>query len=392
MARFASLAYGFRPFFLFAGLDAIFNMGLWLAAFLHPAIWPADAIPAMFWHGHEMLFGFVAAAIGGFLLTAVPGWTGLKRIEGGKLGVLVAIWLSGRLAMLPIFAAAPTVTAAVDLLYFPALAAMLAPSLIRTRKLRNMPFLVLLALLFAANLVFHLGRAGIVNGGEMIGLGVTVDIVLILIVVIGGRIIPPFTRSGLARLGIAVEIAPREWLDIAAVASIVAVLGGDLIAPQSAWNGVLALLAAILQAARLAQWQGYRAFRDPLVWVLHVGYAWLVIGLALKGLWLLAAVPFAEKWLHALTVGAFATMILAVMTRASLGHTGRALIAQAPIAGAYLLISLAAAIRVCGPTLAPANYDAVIMLAAACWIGAFAIFLLIYTPILMRPRADGKPG
>jgi uncharacterized protein involved in response to NO len=294
--------------------------------------------------------------------------------------------------MLPYLAIPPAVAVAADLAFFPALVATLSPPLIRARKLRNMPFIVLLTLLFAANLVFHLGSLGTVRDGEVIGLGVTLDIVLILIVVIGGRIIPAFTKSGLAQRGIAVRIVPREWLDIAAIAAVVAVLGGDIAAPQSVWSGALALAAATLQAARLAQWQGYRTLRDPLIWVLHAGYAWLVVGLALKGLWLVAGLAFAEKWLHALTAGAFATMILAVMTRASLGHTGRALIAPAPIAGAYLLISLAAAIRVFGPALAPSDYDIVVTLAGTCWMGAFAIFLLIYTPILMRSRVDGKLG
>ncbi len=392
MTRFVPLAYGFRPFFLLAGVDAVFNMGLWLTAYLHPELWPVEAIPAMYWHGHEMLFGFVAAAICGFLLTAVPGWTGQKSYAGKPLAVLVAIWLVGRVAMLPYLSIPPTIAAGCDLALFPALVAMLSPPLIRARKLRNTPFIVLLTLLFATNLVFHLGSLGVVDGGEVIGLIAAIDIVMIMIVVIGGRIIPAFTRSGLAQHGIMVEITPRKWLDIAAIAAIVAVLGSDLIAPQSIWNGVIALLTATLQGARLAQWQGHRTLRDPLIWILHVGYAWLVVGLALKGLWLVAGVALAEKWLHALTVGAFASMILAVMTRASLGHTGRALIAPVPIAGTYLLISFAAVIRVLGPVVVPSHYDIVVALAGVCWIGAFVLFLLIYTPILTRSRADGKPG
>jgi uncharacterized protein involved in response to NO len=392
MARFVPLAYGFRSFFLLAGVDAIFNMALWLAVYLYPELWPASAIPAVYWHSHEMLFGFVAAALGGFPLTAVPGWTGQKSYAGRPLAVLVAIWFAGRLAMLPYLAIPPIAAAAIDLAFFPALVATLSPRLIRARKVRNMPLIVLLTLLFAANLVFHLGGLGFVSGGEMIGLGVTLDIGLILIVVIGGRIIPPFTRSGLTRHGIAVEIVPHKWLNITAIASIVAVLGGDLIAPQSVWNGALVLLTAVLQGARLAQWQGHRTLRDPLIWVLHAAYAWLVVGLALKGLWLVAGVAFAERWLHALTVGAFATIILAMMTRVSLGYTGRVLIAPAPIAGAYLLISFAAAIRVFGPVVVPSANDIVVTLAGTCWVGAFAIFLLIYTPILTRSRADGRPG
>jgi uncharacterized protein involved in response to NO len=390
--RGAFLATGLRPFFLLAALDSIFVMTQWLVAYFHPGLWPANALLAMFWHAHEMLFGFVAAAISGFLLTAVPGWTGRKSYAGRPLLVLVAIWLAGRVAMLPYFGISPMAAAAIDLAFFPALVLTISPSLIQTRKLRNFPFIALLLLLFAANCVFHLGVLGVVNNGEMIGIDLAMDIALILIVIIGGRIIPAFTKSGLARRGISVEVVSGRWIDAAAIASVVAVIAGDVLAPLSRWNGAVALVAALVQGVRLSQWQGHRTLRDPLIWVLHAGYAWLVVGLALKGLWLTGHVPFAEKWLHAITVGAFATMIMAVMTRASLGHTGRTLIAPAPVAAAYLLISLAAVIRVFAPAIATFDYDIVIWAAGLCWIGAFSIFLLIYTPILMRPRADGKPG
>lgn len=392
MQRLVPLAVGLRPFFLLAGLDAIFTMVVWLLAYFHPDIWPSSAVPAMYWHGHEMLFGFVSAAIGGFLLTAVPGWTGSKSYAGWPLGILVAIWLAGRVALLPWLALPPIAEAFVDLMFFPALVVTLAPPLIRSRKIRNMPFVVLVALLFAANCMFHLGSLGLIAGGELKALTATIDVVQILIVVVGGRIIPAFTKSGLSRHGIAVELGASSWLEALAIGAIVVVLVGDMVALQSVWNGALALAASVFQGARLAQWKGHRSLRDPLIWVLHLGYAWLVIGLALKGIWLIAAVPFAEKWLHALTVGAFATMILAVMTRASLGHTGRSLIAPTPIAVAYLLISLAAVIRVFGPAIVPSAYNAVVLAAGACWICAFTIFLLIYTPILMQSRVDERPG
>ena len=392
MIRFVPLAVGLRPFFLLAAVDAFFNMGLWLVVYLNPNFWPTSAIPAMYWHSHEMLFGFVAAAIGGFLLTAVPGWTGEKSCAGWRLGVLIAIWLAGRIVMFPFLSCPPIFAALIDVAFFPALVATLSPPLVRSRKLRNVPFVVLLTLLFVADLIFHLGSLNILTGGQLTALVGTIDVVQILVAVVGGRIIPAFTKSGLLRHGIAVEIASNSWLEAGAIVAITLVLVGDVVAPQSVWNGAVALAASALQGARLVQWKGYRTLRDPLIWVLHLGYGWLVIGLAFKGLWLIAAFPFAEKWLHAVTVGAFATMIIAVMTRASLGHTGRSLIAPTPIAIAYLLISLAAAIRVFGPVIAPANYNAIVLAAGASWMCAFAIFVFIYTPILMRSRMDGKPG
>ncbi len=206
MSRFVLLAVGLRPFFLLAGVDAIFNMGLWLAVYIHPGFWPADTIPAMYWHSHEMLFGFVAAAIAGFLLTAVPGWTGEKSYAGWRLATLAALWTAGRVAMFPILYCPMNLAALIDLAFFPALVATLSPPLLRSRKLRNLPFVALLTLLFAANLIFHLGRLNILAGGELTALVATIDIVQILVAVVGGRIIPAFTKSGLSSLGIPVEI------------------------------------------------------------------------------------------------------------------------------------------------------------------------------------------
>jgi uncharacterized protein involved in response to NO len=391
MTRFIPFAGGFRPFFLFAGVDAPFNMALWLLAYFAPAWWPADAIPAMYWHAHEMIFGFVAAAIGGFLLTAVPGWTGRSSYAGAPLAALAAIWLAGRIAMLPWLGIPPVIAAVVDLAFFPALVITLTPPLVRARKLRNMPFAVLLTILFLANLAFHLGLMGRFGGGVTMGLGIAIDVVAILIVVIGGRIVPAFTRSGLARRGIAVEIAPHPWLEYTAIAAVVAALAADLISPNSTDNGIVALIAGAAQAVRLAQWQGQRTLGDPLIWVLHLGYGWLALAFLLKGIWLIAGAEFAMKWLHALTAGAFATMILAVMTRASLGHTGRALIAPRPIALAYLSLSVAALVRVFGPAVVPGAYDATIALAGGIWIAGFLLFLAVFAPILLRARADGRP-
>jgi uncharacterized protein involved in response to NO len=392
MPRLVPFAYGFRPFFLLAGLDAIANMAVWLFVYFRPENWPQTALAPMYWHAHEMLFGFIAAAIGGFLLTAVPGWTGRASYSGAPLIALSGLWLAGRIAMWPPIPVPPTAAAAIDLAFFPALVATLAPSLIRARKLRNLPFLVLLAALFLANLAFHLGTLGVLPAGEHIGLGVATDIVCILIVIVGGRIIPAFTKSGLMRYGVHAPVVSRPIIEYLAIGSIVAVLAADSTSPLTPLDGAVTLAAGVIQAIRLGQWQGQRVWRDPLVWVLHLGYAWLCLGLMLKGVWILFAAPFAAKWVHALTVGAFTTMILAVVTRASLGHTGRQLIAPAPIASAYLLITLAAAVRVFAPVLFPENYSGVIAGAGLLWIAAFGVFLWIYAPILVTPRVDGRPG
>ena len=383
--------YGFRPFFLLAALDAPINMIVWLVVFFRPDLWPATGIPAVYWHAHEMLFGFVAAAIGGFLLTAVPGWTGRSSYSKSTLILLSAIWLAGRLAMAPGLLP-PKIGAIIDLAFFPALALALAPSLIRARKFRNLPFIVFLLVLFLANLCFQLGVSKVWIPGVDAGLGIALDVVALLIAIVGGRIIPAFTKSGLARYGTAPQLSSAKPVEILSIGSIIAMFVADLAMPLSTVDGVLALVAGLAQAIRFTRWQGHRTVRDPLIWVLHLGYAWLTMGFFLKALWLLAATPFAEKWIHAFTIGAFTTMILAVMTRASLGHTGRALIAPRNIAICYGLISAAALFRVFGPALLPADYSELIAAAGLSWIASFFIFLWIYLPILVAPRMDGKPG
>jgi uncharacterized protein involved in response to NO len=383
---------GFRPFFLLAGLDALLNMGLWLCIFLRPELWPADALPAVYWHAHEMLYGFAGAAIGGFLLTAVPNWTGCAPYRGMLLGLLVALWLGGRIAMLPFTHVPLLPSSALDLAFYPVLGLALAPPLLQARKFQNLPFLAFLLLLFAGNLCFHLGPVGALDIGEHVGLGVAIDTILFMVVLIGGRIIPAFTRNGLLKQGIQVSLQSNAWIERVSILTLLAMVVADMAFPLSRISGAVTLAAALTQALRLSQWQGHRTLRDPLLWVLHLGYGWLVVGLGLKAGYLLLDSAMAEKWVHALTVGAFTTMILAVMTRASLGHTGRPLVAPWPIALAYLLVSLATVIRVLGPAFLPLQYDILIALAGSLWIAAFAIFVWIYAPILILPRYDGKPG
>ncbi len=389
--RFALFEYGFRPFFLLAGLEAVVAMAVWLCVYFNPALWPAGALPAWLWHAHEMMFGFVPAAIGGFLLTSVPSWTGAPGYSGKPLMALASLWLAGRIAMIPALVPAQ-LAAGIDLAFFPALALFLAAPLIRAGKWRNLAFLLLLTLLFAANLAFHLGRLEALPGGEFLGLGLAADVVALVVAIIGGRIIPAFTQSGLRQQGTAFAIAPLPWLDGMAIAALVLVLAGDLVPVRPVIVGAIALLAALLHGVRLARWGGWRTRHTPLLWVLHLGYGFLVLALALKGIGALTGAAMAAKWMHALTIGCFATMILGVTTRASLGHTGRALVPQNAIVIAYGLVPLAALIRVFAPAVAPERYGLSLVLAGGLWLAAFLLYLMVYAPILIGPRADGKPG
>jgi uncharacterized protein involved in response to NO len=383
----AFFSYGFRPFFLLAALDAVVTLAVLYGALLH-GLWPADAPLPGRWHGHEMLFGFVAAAIAGFLLTAVPTWTNRPPVTGVPLAALVVVWLAGRIAMSPAVGLLGTPLVLVDALFFPALAITLAAALGPARNYRNWPFVLILAALTAADLTFLGLQLGWIARLPFDPLRIAADLVQLMIAVVGGRIIPAFTRNALAKSGVQVAIPPRPWLDRAALGAVVVVLAVDLVRPNGAAAGVVALAAAALLAARLARWHGQRTARQPILWILHVGYAWLIVSLALKAALLLGGALWAAQWMHALTAGAFGTMVLGVMTRVALGHTGRLLTVARSIVVAYGLVIGGAVLRVAGPAVVPAYYLPVLTAAMVCWAGAFAIFVAVYLPILVAPRAD----
>jgi uncharacterized protein involved in response to NO len=387
---FALFAYGFRPFFWAAGAYALLGVAAWLWIY-SVGLLPLRDQPPQFWHGHEMLYGFVGAAIAGFLLTAVPSWTGARGFAGLPLVIIATLWLAGRLAfaaggVLPI-----SLVAICELAFLPALVALVAPPLVRARN-RNTPFLLVLAAIWLSDAVymyaFMHGDAGLARKMLLVG----IDIVLVLITVIGGRIVPAFTASGLRGRGTAVDIRGSRWADRIAIAAMLAIVLVDIFAPWQPVAGALAAAAALAHAWRLAGWQSLRTLRVPLVWCLHLAYAWLPVGLGLKAIHLLSGATWAALWLHALTIGVAASMILAVMTRAALGHTGRALVAARPTVVAYVLLSVAALVRVFGPAVTAAGYQWTVMTAGALWMVAFGLFLITYTPILMRPRLDGRPG
>ena len=384
------LRYGFRPFFLGAGLAAMLLIPWWAASYAFGVPLGTDWPPTL-WHGHEMLFGFIVAAIAGFLLTAVPSWTGVRGFAGWPLAIVSGIWLLGRIAIATSQLWPPPAVAALDLAFLPALAILVTPPLVRARN-RNTPLLAVLAALWTTDAAFYWGLGHHDHGTSLHALIVGIDIVLLLITIIGGRIVPAFTAAALKQRNI--STSPRAWPGVTdlAIASMIGVVLSDLFVPDGAIAGAIAALAAVIQAVRLAQWQTLKTLRQPIVWVLHLAYVWLPIGLALKALALLSGAAPAAFWLHALTIGAAATMILAVMSRASLGHTGRPLVLDPVIALAYLLLTAAALVRVFGLTVFRIAYPEVILVAAFLWTAAFVLFAWIYTPMLLAPRADGKPG
>jgi uncharacterized protein involved in response to NO len=390
MSRVALFAYGFRPFFLAAGLAAVLVVPAWLVMFAQGSM-PLGALPPQLWHAHELFYGFVCAALAGFLLTAVPSWTGAKGFGGRPLAAVAAAWLLGRLALALANSLPFWMLAVAELSFLPGVALLLAPPLIRSRN-RNTPLLAVIALLWITDAVFLAGLAQRDAGLASGSLRIAIDLMLVVLTMIGGRIVPSFTANALRRRGEAPEIRSYPWLERSVMALMIAVVLIDLWRPDGVLAGWLAGLVAIAQGARLAGWRSLRTRGEAILWVLHVGYAWLPVGFGLKALWLLAGVGWASHWLHALTMGAFGTMIMAVMTRAALGHTGRELKIGRGIAAAYLLLTLAVVARVFASGLWPSQYLGILVAAGALWTAAFAIYLVVYAPILMLARADGKPG
>jgi uncharacterized protein involved in response to NO len=384
--RFALFEYGFRPFFLFAACYAVLAVPVWIAIWRGSLGWQ-PAMPPLLWHGHEMVFGFAVAALAGFMLTAVPNWTGEAAIRGRRLILLVALWGAGRVAA---YLPWPLVFAVLDIAFLPALALVLGPGIIQRNGRRNGVLVAILLLLTVVNSAVHFDGWGFANLSGGWALQVAIAIFALLIGLIGGRIVPAFTQGGMKMSGVPFVITGHRIIDGAGMLSLAANLLATLLLAPAPIAGGIALIAAVANGVRLWRWQSWRTLSVPLVWVLHLGYGWLVIGLLLNTLASFDVIP-AAMGIHALTAGCFSTMILAVMSRASLGHTGRQLIASRQTTMAYITLTIAAILRVVAP-LAGDYYSAMIDCAGLFWISAFLIFALHYLPILVGPRPDGRPG
>jgi len=387
----AFLSYGFRPFFLFSMLFAVFAMALWLGWIaLHWMDGELDFttidLPMFLWHAHEMVFGYTLAVIAGFFLTAVPGWTSTKPVSGKLLAALVMVWLGGRAvnfvsAVIPLW-----LTAGIDLAFTPFLLLLVMKALRQTPSKRNAIFPPILALLFVANGLTYLGRAGILDGGMKAGLTLGVNTILLLITLIGGRVVPAFTGNYLRNKGAGALPDSRLPIEMATVFFMALLIGFDLWQPGSLWTGAIAIIAALLHGLRLLGWRGWETLENPIVWILHLSYLWLIAGLALKGIAVLTGVLNEVTALHALTTGAIGSMTVAVMTRAGLGHSGREIRASTAMVAAYLMISAGALIRVAGPVFLASYYNPVMIVSGALWAGAFLILAVVFWPILTRPR------
>jgi len=384
--RIALFDLGFRPFFLMAGITAVLLMFLWIYGYA-VGHFEFGYYGIAIWHGHEMIFGYTVAVISGFLLTAVRNWTGIQTLRGNALAGLVLLWLAGRIVPLIPETLPGWVIATVDLAYLPTLAIALSIPLLRSRQKHNLIFLLLLAALTAANVMVHLQLLGFTQNTAIFAIYFAVYSIVFLIAIIGGRVIPFFTERGLA------GVSTRSWPAVERVSQgALLVLAGLVLADAApALVAICALAAAIGQGVRLYGWHQRAVWSVPLLWVLHVGYAWLVIGFMLTALSAAGAVNQIPA-IHAFTTGAIGTMTLGMMARVALGHTGRTLRVGSAMSWAFVLINLAGVSRVFLPIISPGLNSEWVILAGLFWSAAFAIFLISYVRILIQPRIDGKPG
>lgn len=383
-------AAGFRPFFLFAALQAAVMLLVWLLTFFGILSVGSNWNPVV-WHAHSMVFGFAGAAIGGFLLTAVPNWTNSHHVSGKPLMVLFVVWLAGRVATAFAGGLPPLLVAVLDLGYLPILAALLAKPLIEAKKWRNIAFLPILTVMWLADLCVHL-EALIGSNTGLKGIYLGLFVVLLMIVIVGGRIVPSFTENWLRMQGQPIRMVPVDWIEKGGAAgSLILAAIAQLAAPSSPVAGLLALLAAGVHGYRLSRWHGLKTFSSPILAVLHVGYFWMVLGFALLGL--SAFIPDfpASAAVHALTAGSVGTMVMGVMSRAALGHSGRPLQLAPATVVAYALISLGALLRVVAPVI-PGAMTILTLAGGLTWMAGWVVYAVVYFPITTLPRADGRPG
>lgn len=380
---------GFRIFFPAAGVFAALAVPFWTFAFLDG--WSADgAATIRLWHAHEMYFGYAIAALAGFLLTAMPNWTGTTALGHPGLTALFGLWLVGRIAMAASVAFGVVAIAVLDVLFPAALVAYATGVLWRAGNKRNFVVIAVVAVIVVADLAFHLALLDLLRISPQAALGAVLNALVLLIALIGGRVVPAFTQNALARAGKFRPMRTVRGLDALALLTTACILPVDLVAPETRGAAAVTLVAALANTLRFLTWQTERTLNAPILWVLHLGYLWLIAGLYMKGL--AASLPGLAGlvWVHALAIGAVGTMTLAIMTRAALGHTGRPLRAAPMTVFAYLLVSLGAVARIIAPELPGDWFVRVLAVAGGAWALAFASFLYVYVPVCAAPRLGAQ--
>jgi len=384
--KYPLFALGFRSFFSLAGLSALILLIVWNAYL--KGEWSADVYyPPRYWHAHEMLLGYTSAVVAGFLLTAIKNWTGKETLNGDPLAWLSLLWLYGRIT--PFYAGLlpDALIALVDFAFLPLLAYVASKPLLESKNHQNLRFVGFLLVLAIGNGFIHAEMLGFWDSSAKTGLDIVLAAIILLILVIAGRVFPLFTERGLS----GTLIIKNPLADNLALAVSVAYFASQLLAASPPVLATLAILAAIANFWRISVWYMGRIWYVPLLWVLYLGYGWIIFGFVFSALAAYGAVP-SSLALHAFTVGGIGVLTLGMMARVSLGHTGRLLKACNATVIAFLLINLAALMRVVLPLAAVAWYDLFVYVSAFCWLAAFALFAFVYAPVLTAPRIDHQQG
>lgn len=384
----AILNLGFRPFFAAAAIYSILAMLAWSAMYLAGWHSPLRNMAAVTWHAHEMIYGYSMAVIAGFLLTAVRNWTGLQTLHGYPLLLLVLVWLAGRILFFAGNADTLPLQALLDSGFFIGLIASLLQPIIRIRQWKQLGILFILVLMMASNLVFHAGLSGVIEDGVRMGLYSGVYLIIALVLVMASRVLPFFIERGVSY---PVQFTSRAWLDVTGLFLFLAFWLAEMIRPDSVAVAVFACASAIVHVMKMAGWHTRGLWQKPLLWVLYLGYGWIVAGFALKAAVVLGVSPTLS--LHAFTVGGIGVITLGMMSRVSLGHTGRSVAEPPPVLTLmFAVLMIGAVARVLLPLLDPAHYTLWIGLAQGLWLLAFMLFLVRFLPMLLQPRPDGQPG
>jgi uncharacterized protein involved in response to NO len=386
---------GYRVFFLAAGLYAVFTVGfwvLWLGVHWAGGMFTSlpFAMPPHLWHGHELVFGYGGAALGGFLLTAVPNWTGAKAARHLFIATAAGLWLMGRIAVWYSGALPAPLVMVADLAFLPLLAAKIATQLVKRPKPQNVMFLGLLSIIWIANLMVHLEWMAVTDDTALQGLRAGIYGLCAMIAVLGGRVTPAFTRNAMVREGVETGLPiSRKPLEISGVALAIILPIAVMLRLPDPWVAVLMIVCGLLQIARTAGWRPAFAARQPILWSLHLSFALVGFGLILTGLALLGFGSEVAA-LHVTAIGGVAGMTLAVMSRATLGHSGRPLVAPRLLAAAYAMLPLAALLRWVASGLSGAWYFPGVVGAGLLWILAFAFYAAALWPAFWGPRVQAK--
>lgn len=373
------LSHGFRPFFLFGSAYAAFAMSFWIITLRNGTQFPG-LFQGVAWHSHEMIFGYLAAIIAGFILTAVPNWTGRLPVSGKWLGLLLCVWIAGRISIA--FTQLFWVGLVIDAAFLVMLAASLWRELIAGKNWRNLPACFLISLFAAANVIAHLGLRfpALAGYGDRLALAT----VAMLIGLIGGRIVPSFTRNWMAKMGIGSLPAAFGRFDKGVLAATATALLFWVAAPENQYTGITLIISGAAHLFRAMRWRGDKTLNEPIVAVLHAGYFWLALAFVMIGFTIVfPAFLDTSSSLHVLTAGAVGTMTLAIMTRATLGHTGRGISANTMTILIYYLVVIGAVIRVTAAYL-PFDYILLLRIGGALWAAAFLLFGIVYGPMLAQ--------